>query len=391
MYKDQFEEEPFHKDEEHYVDPNHEGSIIVSISNTEKHGDGMNAFVTYSIITKCIDDPLFGTKDFTANRRYSDFVWLHDTLKLNFKSVIIPPLPEKNLMNRFSPDVIDYRKSELERFLKRVLLHPKLVTSQHVLTFLENGELQKPAEDIASKSKGFFTSLTEKVSNINLGVVSEIDELFIEIKEYIRELDFKLNSFYNKTSSITKKRKDFVQIWDEFSFSAREYAQVELDKDKLLNRLFEKLSEITHHVSILHNETVEREVSHFESTLKDYIRTTSAVKDVLSHRDTMLLKQNASEKNLEQKKQKSEKNASSTKASSFQSEVTEAEKQKDVAKVAFEEITVDSKEEIDKFLKTKNKELTDSLKDLVQTNMNHEIRVLDLWKELLQVVEESTS
>eukprot|EP01120_Amphizonella_sp_Union-15-10_P015753 TRINITY_DN8158_c0_g1_i1.p1 TRINITY_DN8158_c0_g1~~TRINITY_DN8158_c0_g1_i1.p1 ORF type:complete len:449 (+),score=116.58 TRINITY_DN8158_c0_g1_i1:110-1348(+) len=396
-----FEEEPFQKDEENEENENIkntslsqiiedvEGTIIVSITNTEKHGEGMNAFVTYSINTKCIDDPILGTKDINANRRYSDFVWLHDTLKTQYKGVIIPPLPEKNLINRFSPDVIDYRKSELERFLKRVLTHPKLVSSPHVLAFLENGELQKAPEDIATKSKGFFSTLTEKVTNINIGTVVETDEWFTDIKEYIKGLDLQLNNFYNKTTSLTKKRKEFVQIWEDFSQGATEYANVEIEKDKMLHRLFDKLGEITHQISSLHNETVEREVSQFESSLKDYIRTTAAVKDVLTNRDNALLKYQAAEKTLEQKKQKSEKNASASKASAIQTEVNEAEKQKDTAKAQFEEITRECKEEIDKFLKTKNKEITDALRDLVQTNMNHELRVLDLWKELLQLIEES--
>lgn len=51
----------------------------------------------------------FADKQFSVIRRYSDFTWLRDTLKQQLPGVIVPPLPEKAVMNNFSPEFIESR------------------------------------------------------------------------------------------------------------------------------------------------------------------------------------------------------------------------------------------------------------------------------------------
>jgi len=106
-------------------------SIFCSVSKPEKVGEGMNAYVTYVVFTKNTDNT-----NASIARRYSDFSWLHEMLKNDFRNTLIPPLPEKAIFDRFSPEFVEYRRKELERFLKRVLSHPHLSKSPHVTKFL---------------------------------------------------------------------------------------------------------------------------------------------------------------------------------------------------------------------------------------------------------------
>eukprot|EP01121_Diplochlamys_sp_Union-15-3_P014889 TRINITY_DN4814_c0_g1_i14.p1 TRINITY_DN4814_c0_g1~~TRINITY_DN4814_c0_g1_i14.p1 ORF type:complete len:227 (+),score=49.72 TRINITY_DN4814_c0_g1_i14:541-1221(+) len=219
----------------------------------------------------------------------------------------------------------------------------------------------------------------------------EVDDWFTDMKEYLKGLETQLHTFHTKITVMTKKRRDFVHIWEDLSLAASDYAKSEGEKDSNLNKLFSKFTEVTHQLSNLNDETVDTEILNFEFAIKDYLRITGSVKDLLTNRDAALLKCQTAEKNLEQKKQKLEKNTSASKASAFQAEVTEAEKQRDTLKQSFEEASKECKEEIEIFMKTKNKEITNALREMVQTNMNHELRVLDLWKELLRMIEESSS
>jgi PX domain len=44
---------------------------------------------------------------FSVLRRYSDFVWLYDTLCNNNPGVIVPPIPEKNSLGRFQDAFVE--------------------------------------------------------------------------------------------------------------------------------------------------------------------------------------------------------------------------------------------------------------------------------------------
>eukprot|EP01121_Diplochlamys_sp_Union-15-3_P014888 TRINITY_DN4814_c0_g1_i12.p1 TRINITY_DN4814_c0_g1~~TRINITY_DN4814_c0_g1_i12.p1 ORF type:complete len:358 (+),score=74.21 TRINITY_DN4814_c0_g1_i12:37-1110(+) len=273
------------KKEKKKGDEDNQDSLRVSITDTEKNGDGVNAFVSYTVKTKAVSDPIWGDREMTAIRRYRDFSWLHSGLKAEFKSVIIPPLPEKSLMNRFSPEFIEYRRYELEKFLRRVIKHPKLVDSVYTKTFLESSrelnsnEIKSEMDQKAvPKKKGFFSSLTDKVTTMTSAAPVEIDEWFTDTKEYLKGLETQLHTLHTKTTIMTKKRRDFAQIWEDLSLAAVEYSKSEADKDSNLNKLFSKFTEVTHQLSNLNMETVDNEIIHFEFSIKDYTRITTAVK-----------------------------------------------------------------------------------------------------------------
>lgn len=67
-----------------------------------------------------------GSTQFVCQRRYNDFVWFRNQLIGEFQGVIVPPLPEKSIIGKFSADFIDNRKRGLDKFLNRVLTHEDL-------------------------------------------------------------------------------------------------------------------------------------------------------------------------------------------------------------------------------------------------------------------------
>jgi sorting nexin-1/2 len=69
-------------------------------------------------------------------RRYSDFVWLQERLSKERAGAILPPLPEKQAVSRFSPEFIEERRFQLELFLRRIAVHPELYDSPSFTTFL---------------------------------------------------------------------------------------------------------------------------------------------------------------------------------------------------------------------------------------------------------------
>ena len=64
-------------------------NLIIKISNPEKVGGGFfsKTYVTYLITT---NEPKLSVR-----RRYTDFVWFHQTLLELYPYIVIPPIPKK--------------------------------------------------------------------------------------------------------------------------------------------------------------------------------------------------------------------------------------------------------------------------------------------------------
>ena len=74
-------------------------------------------------------------------RRYSDFLWPWERLHHERAGAIVPPIPEKQPVGRFSPTFVEERRMQLERFLRRVIVHPELADAACLDTFLRADDL----------------------------------------------------------------------------------------------------------------------------------------------------------------------------------------------------------------------------------------------------------
>jgi sorting nexin-8 len=72
-----------------------------------------------------------------VNRRYNDFVVLHDTLLQVYPTRLIPRLPPKKVMGA-DPDFLVQRQKALERYATLLFKHPFIGSSalfQHFITY----------------------------------------------------------------------------------------------------------------------------------------------------------------------------------------------------------------------------------------------------------------
>ena len=103
-------------------------------------------------------------------RRYSDFLWLYERLHMERAGAIIPPIPEKQPVGRFSPAFVEDRRFHLERFLRRVAIHPELHDCKCLDTFLRADDVTFSAqkankgEVVASISSAMYTRSSSETS-----------------------------------------------------------------------------------------------------------------------------------------------------------------------------------------------------------------------------------
>jgi hypothetical protein len=73
-------------------------------------------------------------------RRYNDFVWLRARLVAAMPHVLVPPLPDKQVMGRFHGDFIQARRRGLAQFMQRVALHRELSVVDATTHFLHHDD-----------------------------------------------------------------------------------------------------------------------------------------------------------------------------------------------------------------------------------------------------------
>lgn len=71
-------------------------------------------------------------------RRYSDFLWLYETLSNNNPGVVVPPVPEKNPFGRFDDQFVRQRRFALEKCIHKIANHPVLGKDADLKLFLES-------------------------------------------------------------------------------------------------------------------------------------------------------------------------------------------------------------------------------------------------------------
>lgn len=115
--------------------------LSVSVTDPVKLGNGVQAYISYRVITKTNFTEYQGPEKIVI-RRYSDFVWLRDRLFEKFKGIFIPPLPEKSAVEkfRFSAEFIEMRRQALDVFVNRIASHHELRQSEDLRTFLQAEE-----------------------------------------------------------------------------------------------------------------------------------------------------------------------------------------------------------------------------------------------------------
>ena len=79
----------------------------------------------------------FTTSASTVHRRYSHFCRLIACLRRDFPLMTIPDLPEARATGRFDTAFLQTRRSDLERWLRRVVRHPLALQSEVLAAFLQ--------------------------------------------------------------------------------------------------------------------------------------------------------------------------------------------------------------------------------------------------------------
>uniref|UniRef100_A0AAZ3QHZ6 Sorting nexin-1 n=1 Tax=Oncorhynchus tshawytscha TaxID=74940 RepID=A0AAZ3QHZ6_ONCTS len=225
--------------------------LNISITNPEKVGDGMNAYMAYKVSTQTTL-PMFRSKTFTVRRRFSDFLGLYEKLsdKHTPNGYIVPPPPEKSIMgmtkvkvgkeDNSSAEFVERRRAALERYLQRVVFHPSLLQDPDVREFLER------------------------------------DDWFEEKLQEVEAEDQQLRKLHIMVDSLVGHRKELSVNTGGF---AKSVAMLGSSEDNTaLSRALSQLAEVEDKMEQLHQEQAASDSFCFAELLADYIRLLGSVR-----------------------------------------------------------------------------------------------------------------
>ena len=127
------------------------------MTNPTRVADGMSSHVNYTVNTNTTNEK-YSYSQSVVVRRYNDFLWLHDILTDEYPYAVIPPMPEKNTMNRFEIEFVETRRASLQSFLREIAADPLLKESKRLRTFLTADD-EKFAEEKAETKSSLKDSL----------------------------------------------------------------------------------------------------------------------------------------------------------------------------------------------------------------------------------------
>ncbi|XP_017288587.1 sorting nexin-2 isoform X2 [Kryptolebias marmoratus] len=371
--------------------------IHISVSDPEKVGDGMNAYMAYKVTTKT-SMSLFKLKDFSVKRRFSDFLGLHSKLASKYLHIgyIVPPAPEKSIVgmtkvkvgkeDQSSNEFVEKRRSALERYLMRTVKHPILLKDPDVLQFLESSELPRAVNTQALSSAGILRMVNKAADAVNKMTIkmNESDAWFEEKQQHFENLDVQLRKLHASMESLVCHRKELSVNTAQFAKSAAMLGNSE--DHTALSRALSQLAEVEEKIDQLHQDQANADFYLFSELLGDYVRLITAVKGVFDHRMKTWQKWQDSQMLLQKKREAEAKLQFTNKPDKLQQakdEIKELEGKVQQGERDFEQISKTIRKEVSRFEKERVKDfktiIIKYLESLVQTQQ----QLIKYWDAFL--------
>ncbi|EMC95251.1 hypothetical protein BAUCODRAFT_110629 [Baudoinia panamericana UAMH 10762] len=221
--------------------PGAHGRLECKVVKAQKEGEGtQQPYVSYLVVTDT-DFKSFQSPHSEVRRRFTDFVFLYKTLAREYVQCAVPPLPDKNAMayvrgDRFGPDFTSRRAHSLQRFLKRLTLHPVLRRAVILALFLEssdwNATMKSRPTRAMSGSEAGPTSVLETWTDSFLNAFTKphkTDQRFQEVSNRASKLDDDLGTVSKTVARVAKREGDLETDYADLATQFHKLAALETE------------------------------------------------------------------------------------------------------------------------------------------------------------------
>ncbi|XP_068427648.1 sorting nexin-1-like [Clinocottus analis] len=371
--------------------------VDVAVTNPEKVGDGMNAYVAFKVSTRT-SLAMFRSKVFSVRRRYSDFLGLYEKLsvKQSLHGCIIPPPPEKSVVGMTkmkvgmddpsSVEFVERRRAALERYLQRIVSHPSLLQDPDVREFLEREELPRAVSTQALSGAGFLKMINKASDAVNKMTIkmNESDTWFEDKFQEVENEEQQLRKLQAVVDSLVNHRKELCGSTAVF---AKSMAMLGNSEDNTaLSRALSQLAEVEDKMEQLHQEQAASDFFIFAELLADYIRLLGAMRGCFDQRVRAWQRWQEAQSTLQKKREAEAKLLWANKPDKLQQakdDITEWEARVTQYERDFDRIGMTVRKEVLRFEKEKAKDFRSQLVKYLDAMLQSQQRLVKFWEAFL--------
>ncbi|XP_065905647.1 sorting nexin-30-like isoform X2 [Dysidea avara] len=368
------------------------GDLEVSIEDHQKHMlDGTELFISYKVCVKTTRLSSFEQESYEVWRRYNDFDWLRRQMIKTHPSLIVPPLPGKQLsklLNHLSPEFINNRKLALVTFLTRLVEHPILTFDKYLKIFLTASSEQFAREQVGSINSSFWSGLSDSMQKATASLwLRNPDQDFAKHMKYASNLSEKLAAVERAGNKLQEERNALVTANRDFYPVVNSWANSEMILADPLSQLATCNNECCKAITQLNMDNMLT----FQLKVKEYQLYCATVQSALKNRDRMQLN---SDTLLEEKAKKC-KARDEAKAAAKVSRLPKLEKdvetvtiQSEKALDDLEKCNADLRMDIEHWHKQKDADFCQLMTATADNHINFHQKCFTKWEELLRVLKD---
>ncbi|EDR13983.1 uncharacterized protein LACBIDRAFT_151832, partial [Laccaria bicolor S238N-H82] len=354
--------------------------FIISVEDPQKVGDPIRSFTMYTVHTRTTS-PLFQKSAFSVLRRYSDFLWLYETLSNNNPGVVVPPVPEKNSFGRFDDQFVRQRRLALEKCIQKIANHPVLGKDADLRTFLESDsfalDIKHRKAEIAHERGGLIASIGQTISGPRF---YETDEWFDRQKAYLDSLESQLRGLVKAIELVAKQRSDLAVATGEFAQTISDLSASDVGKQ--LSQVLSALADVERKAQDTQSTQSEQDMVTLMATVDEYARLINSVRLAFSSRIRMYHAWKNSENDLLRTKQNHEKNRAQGRIPTDRlgyslSQIAEAERRALESKHEYDHVSKLVKSEVARFEQERIEDFKDSLHAFLEGMISRQKEVLE--------------
>ncbi|KLO12698.1 Vps5-domain-containing protein [Schizopora paradoxa] len=359
-------------------------TFVISVDDPQKVGDAIRPYILYTVRTKT-SSPLFTKSTCSVLRRYSDFLWLYETLSLNNPGVVVPPVPEKSSFGRFESHFIQQRRMALEKCIQKIANHPVLAKDLDLKFFLESDsfalDIKHRKLEIAQDRGGIMSSIGQSITGAKF---YEVDDWFDKKKTYLDSLEIQLKALFEWRST---SNVDLAVATGEFAVGISELSGSDLSAE--LSHSLTALANVEKQLQDIHNIQAEDDIN---TLLTDeYARLINSVRMAFVSRIRCHTQWQNAESEARRVKQAHEKGRNSGKIpqdriSHSLNQVADAERRSNECKHEFDKCSKLIKMEFARFEEERINDFKTSLEDLLEGMIRRQKETIVVWEKYQEML-----